>query len=95
MFESLSSSFIQTIISQVSLVTMDLKKIISQEWTRPSVLFRPTLKKEVGEWQAIYGVEIIGTGSSPDAAMKDFDENWEQFSEEKYEHPSDSYFKKY
>jgi len=55
---------------------------VTNEQKRPSVLFRPELKFDVDEWRAQYGKGVyegvIGTGDSPDEAMRDFDEKWTQ-----------------
>ena len=53
---------------------------VSAEWTRPSVLFRPTVAPDGDQWCALYGPDIMegvcGFGDTPEAAMRDFDENW-------------------
>lgn len=50
------------------------------EYTRPSVLYRPTLKLDGNEWIALYGENlqegVVGTGRSPEEAMRDFDLSW-------------------
>lgn len=53
---------------------------VSNEMQRPSVLFRPTIQPDGNQWCALYGANlhdgVAGFGSSPDAAMRDFDANW-------------------
>lgn len=50
------------------------------EMQRPSVLFRPALSIDGSKWCALYGADlqagVAGFGDSPDAAMRDFDEQW-------------------
>lgn len=50
------------------------------EYTRPSVLHRPSLNLDGNVWIALYGdnlqVGVVGTGRSPDEAMRDFDLSW-------------------
>lgn len=47
---------------------------------RPSVLYRPALSIDGNKWCALYGDNlqdgVAGFGDSPDAAMRDFDEQW-------------------
>lgn len=54
--------------------------VIQEEMTRPSVLFRPTLSKDGGQWRALYGSDpikdVAGFGDTPEAAMRDFDQHW-------------------
>lgn len=45
------------------------------ETTRPCVLFRPTLTRTNGRWEARYGA-AVGTGDTPDTAMLAFDLVW-------------------
>ena len=51
-----------------------------QEWSRPSVLYRPALAVDGDQWFALYGSNIqdgvAGFGESPALAMSDFDANW-------------------
>lgn len=53
---------------------------ITDEHTRPSVLFRPTLTLDGNYWVALLGANlqegVVGTGRSPDEAMRDFDASW-------------------
>ncbi len=50
------------------------------ELFRPSVVFRPRLFIDGNQWCALYGDNIMdgvaGFGSTPDLAMRDFDNNW-------------------
>lgn len=52
--------------------------IVRDEMTRPSVLFRPTLKLESnGRWVAEYGdLKWMARGDSPEEAMREFDRLW-------------------
>ena len=46
----------------------------------PSVLYRPKLYPDGDRWCALYGDDlqmgVAGFGVTPDAAMADFDKNW-------------------
>lgn len=50
------------------------------ELSRPSTLYKPTLKRDGNQWHAQYGGEfpegVSGFGDSPDAAYRDFDKAW-------------------
>lgn len=50
------------------------------DFTRPSVLFRPSLSIDGTKWCALYGDNlqdgVAGFGDSPDLAMRDFDKQW-------------------
>lgn len=54
--------------------------IAAQEMQRPSVLFRPSVVPDGDQWCALYGADLMegvaGFGSTPYAAMADFDNNW-------------------
>jgi hypothetical protein len=58
---------------------VEAAQIATAEQTRPSVLYRPTLKRVVsvaGErWVATCG-DLVAFGDSPDAAMRAFDAAW-------------------
>lgn len=49
-------------------------------YERPSVLFRPRLSIDGGQWCALYGDDlqsgVAGFGESPALAMDDFDRAW-------------------
>jgi hypothetical protein len=49
---------------------------------RPSVLYRPALSIDGNQWCALYGESIAngcaGFGVTPEQAMIDFDEKWQQ-----------------
>jgi hypothetical protein len=53
---------------------------ISEEHTRPSVIYRPKLAPDGNAWIALYGDNlqegVAGCGDSPAEAMADFDRNW-------------------
>jgi len=53
---------------------------VAGEYTRPSVMMRPTIAIDGNEWCALYGDNlqdgVAGFGKSVDAAMRDFDANW-------------------
>ena len=52
----------------------------SSESIRPSVLYKPKLGREGNQWGVLYGDNlqdgVAGFGKSPDAAMRDFDNEW-------------------
>lgn len=48
---------------------------IATELTRPSVLYRPSLRRIPIGWQAKFGGVMV-TGMSPAAAMELFDKAW-------------------
>lgn len=54
--------------------------IVSQEWQRPSVLFRPTVSLDGNCYCALYGADLMsgcaGFGETMAEAMADFDRNW-------------------
>lgn len=48
-------------------------------WTKPSVLYRPTLQKDGDSWGDGYGdfpTGVWGFGATPAEAMADFDKHW-------------------
>lgn len=51
-----------------------------EEISRPSAVYRPSIKLDGNQWCALYGDNlqdgVAGFGDSPAAAMKDFDINW-------------------
>jgi hypothetical protein len=47
-----------------------------ENWSRPAVLFKPSLRYDNGWWDVHYGGEYLGTGVTPEAAMANFDVNW-------------------
>lgn len=53
---------------------------VSDEHTRPSVLFRPAVYPDGDQWCALYGGNlqegVAGFGDTPDAAVRAFDEAW-------------------
>ena len=58
---------------------------LEYEYTRPSVMFKPFLRKNGPVWCASYGahetygfieVGVVACGSSPDEAMRNFDKLW-------------------
>jgi len=53
---------------------------ITNELTRPSVIFKPTITQDGNAWIALLGddlaVGVVGRGNSPEAAMRDFDKSW-------------------
>ena len=53
---------------------------ISNEMTRPSVLFRPQVGLDGNMYCALYGENLMegiaGFGETMEAAMRDFDKNW-------------------
>ncbi|HUI98007.1 MAG TPA: hypothetical protein VLX44_19780 [Xanthobacteraceae bacterium] len=66
--------------SAVVRAVRDIFAQIHGELTRPSVLYRPSLTHDGTEWRAQYGEAdkggITGTGDTPEAAMRAFDQAW-------------------
>ena len=64
------------IVQQVTQAATDIALAI----TRPSAVFRPALTIDGDQWCALYGQNlqdgVAGFGSSPEAAMADFDRKW-------------------
>ena len=60
--------------------------IVQEEWTRPSVLFRPKVYRDGNAWCALYGNNLMegvaAFGNTPDEATRRFDAVWIS------EHPS-------
>lgn len=54
--------------------------IAAGEIMRPSAVYRPVLNQDGSKWCALYGSDLVegvaGFGDTPDAAMRDFDQNW-------------------
>lgn len=52
----------------------------ASEYDRPSVIYRPTLAIDGGQWCALYGENlqagVAGFGTSPHEAMQKFDDAW-------------------
>lgn len=52
----------------------------AKEQSRPSVLFKPKLSLDGNAWIALLGDNlqegVVGTGRSPEEAMRDFDISW-------------------
>lgn len=50
------------------------------QWTRPSIMYRPTLSADGTAWCALYGddlqVGVAGFGDTPEEAMRAFDVAW-------------------
>lgn len=53
---------------------------VLSEYERPCVVFKPRLTLDGNAWIACFGedlqVGVVGTGNTPDAAMRDFDRAW-------------------
>ncbi len=64
---------------------------IQEAWTRPSVLFHPTLYRDGNQWCCLLGVNLMegvaGFGDTPDIAACEFDRAWAR----KLEKPKTSY----
>lgn len=47
---------------------------------RPSVIWRPSIAQDGGQWRVLYGDNlqdgVAGFGKTPEEAMADFDKNW-------------------
>lgn len=63
-------------VEQVSQTAFD----INIAYTRPSVVFRPTLSIDGNQYCALLGADlqvgVAGFGDTPEAAMADFDKSW-------------------
>lgn len=55
---------------------------VGWEMTRPSMLWRPALKRDGDQWCALYGENlqegVSGFGPTPDMAMSAFDKAWHE-----------------
>jgi hypothetical protein len=51
--------------------------IIATELTRPSIMLRPGLRQSADKWIAKYH-HVVGIGSTPEAAMQEFDRVWKE-----------------
>lgn len=53
---------------------------VTFEMQRPSVLFKPELKRDGNQWCSLLGVDlqtgVAGFGDTPDQAMREFDKEW-------------------
>jgi len=63
----------------VSMLQQEISNI-GYEYTRPSVLYRPSLSIDGNQWCALYGENlqdgVAGFGNSPAQAMLDFDKQF-------------------
>lgn len=66
----------QILVQEAVLELSNVLQKIRVETTRPSALMRPALSGSSGLFRAQYGV-IIGTGDTPEAAMRAFDLLWQ------------------
>lgn len=55
-------------------------EVAAQESGRPFVMLKPSMAPDGDQWCALYGPNIMegvcGFGDTPEAASRDFDENW-------------------
>ena len=55
-------------------------QVAAAQYERPSAVYRPSLAPDGDQWSALYGenlaVGVSGFGPTPEAAMRDFDEQW-------------------
>lgn len=55
---------------------------VELDMRRPSVLYRPSLSIDGDKWCALYGENlqdgVAGFGDTPELAMLDFDQAWQQ-----------------
>ena len=81
LYETISRQF--DISHAIEMVRNDFQSV-AWEHSRPSVLFKPSLKIDGDQWCAWYGKDIqygvAGFGNTPAEAMTDFDKNWNSFS---------------
>lgn len=69
----------QAIVDNTAHTTRLHMMVLTEELTRPSVIFRPRLAKIFGHWEATYGEgpdAFYAQGASPDEAMRNFDLAW-------------------
>ena len=68
------------IVGAATYAMAQAKDILLETWTRPFLLYRPTLKRDGNMWCALYGENIqegiAGFGTSPNAAASAFDAEW-------------------
>ena len=80
MAEVLDPGWQQIIASAIDHQVTLMCHAIAEGVTLPSVLYRPKLSRDGNQWCALYGDNlqdgIAGFGSSPAAAMEDFDRAW-------------------
>lgn len=75
-FQQLDTSFLQGFAQEQI-------AIVGQEWSRPSVVYRPALSVDGDQWCALLGDNlqegVAGFGDTPAAAMTAFDQAfWKQ-----------------
>lgn len=62
-------------------------KRAAYEQQRPSAIYRPSISIDGNQWCALYGDNlqdgVAGFGDSPEAAMQDFDAQWQKKLEAK------------
>ena len=57
----------------------EMLRVLENVYTRPSVIFKPTLKKNGPLWQVSYGT-LVALGSCPNDAMAEFNRLWHENS---------------
>lgn len=66
--------------SGVVVRTQEALNEVRNEWTRPSVVYRPQLGLDGNMYCALYGSDLMngvaGFGETAESAMRDFDKNW-------------------
>lgn len=77
---AIESAFREANLSYHAAMAAESAREAIAEQCRPSVLFRPTLSLDGGQWCALYGADlqsgVAGFGNSPEDAMQDFDRQW-------------------
>jgi len=69
---------VQRLAYAIDIIQQDASMAAYQH-ARPSAVFRPHLTLDGNAWIAVYGdmpTGVVGCGTSPEAAMADFDKNW-------------------
>ena len=72
--------------SRVAERAIGVLNTIQEAWTRPSVLFHPTLYRDGNQWCCLLGVNLMegvaGFGFSPEHATLAFDRAWYEKTKE-------------
>lgn len=79
MSEQLEQNILDTVSYAAEMVKHRAIEAI-QSFDRPSVIYRPTLRKDGNKWGVLYGDNIqegvCGFGDTPAEAMNNFDVAW-------------------
>lgn len=71
---------INATLNEISFNITKVVGMLSEELTRPSVLFKPKIYMDGNSWCALYGDNlqdgVCAFGRTPDEAMRNFDTEW-------------------